>query len=852
MFRATLKSLLSRKIRLVLSGMAVVLGVAFVSGAFILTDSLGKRFESLFETLNADVAVVAQARTDDTAPRGDAAQLTQTTLDKMAAVDGVDKAHGDVSAMGIIPFDEAGEPIRTAGPPQLGVGFGAGDDQDLGLLRLSSGEAPEGPGEVALTKFTAERGKLAVGDRIQVFVPREKKSVDVTVSGLLVYSGDRPSLAGETIVAFETEVAQRYFYGAPGRFSKISVSARDNVSETALMERVAPLLPTGFEAKTGTELAESQASEIKEGLGFFSTFLLVFAAIALFVGAFIIFNTFTMLVAQRTRELALFRAMGASRGQVNRSVLFEAVVVGLIGSTIGLALGFGIAFLLQLGLNALGTELPGGALLLKPRTVVAAFVVGVLVTAMAAIVPAVRASRVPPVAAMRDAATPDKSLTVPTLVGSAVAALGVVAIGIALSGIGDATLPVLGVGVLLTFLGVAGLSPLLSKPVVSGFGRVLSWGTPSRLGRRNAGRNPRRTAVTAAALMIGLALVSAVSVLGASLKASVEEVIEGSLGADVIVTNTAFAEPSGQTGFDPAVLDRVRGIDGVQDTVAIHVALGTVAGSKDEFLAAADTAAAQKVFGLTAKEGSLDGLGERELVTDEDQAKDKGWTVGSTIPVTLPKGGKQTFTVAGIYTKSETVSGIVLPLSQVKNFDGELAYQGFVTLRDGTDGEALTKQISDLMKPYPAVAVTDRSGFIEQQTRQVDQIVGILTVLLVLAVLIALLGIVNTLALSVIERTRELGMLRAVGLSRTQTKRMVRTEAVIIAVFGAVLGLILGTALGAAVAYALRDEGVTSIAFPWVNMIAFLLFAVVAGVVAAWWPALRASRLNVLQAIATE
>jgi len=852
MLRATLKSLLSRKLRLVLSGMAVVLGVAFVSGAFILTDSLGKRFDALFETLNADVAVVAQPRTDEDAPQGDAARLTQATLDAMAGVAGVDKAYGDVSATGIIPFDERGEAIRTAGPPQLGVGFDEDDDQDLGLLRLSSGEAPQGPGEVALTEFTAERGKLAVGDRIQVFVPREKKSLEVTVSGLLVYSGDRPSLAGETIVAFDTEVAQRYFYGAPGRYSTISVSAEDGVSETALRDRIAPLLPAGFEARTGTELAEAQASEIKEGLGFFSTFLLVFAAIALFVGAFIIFNTFTMLVAQRTRELALFRAMGASRGQVNRSVLLEAVIVGLIGSTLGLALGFGIAFLLQLGLDALGTELPGGALLLLPRTVLAAFVVGVVVTAVAAVVPAVRASRVPPVAAMRDAATPDKSLTVPTLVGSVVAAAGVAAVGVALTGIGDATLPVLGVGVLLTFLGVAGLSPLLSRPVVGGVGRLLSWGTPSRLGRRNAGRNPRRTAVTSAALMIGLALVSAVSVLGASLKESVEEVINGSVGADVIMTTQAFEAPSGQSGFDPAVLDRVRELDGVEAATAIHVALAAVDGKEDQFVVAADTAAAGRLFGLKGKEGEVTGLDTRELAVDENLAKDEGWTVGTSVPVTLPKGGRQSFTVAGIYEENAAVSGVIVPLTQVPNFDGELANQGFVTLRPGADAEALTRQISELLKPYPAVSVADRSDFIRQQTGQVDQIVGILTVLLVLAVLIALLGIVNTLALSVIERTRELGMLRAVGLSRTQTKRMVRTEAVIIAVFGAVLGLVLGTGLGAAVAYALREEGVTSIAFPWVTMTAFLLFAVVAGIVAAWWPALRASRLDVLKAIATE
>ncbi|MGH3743098.1 MAG: FtsX-like permease family protein, partial [Micromonosporaceae bacterium] len=416
---------------------------------------------------------------------------------------------------------------------------------------------------------------------------------------------------------------------------------------------------------------------------------------------------------------------------------------------------------------------------------------------------------------------------------------------------GSATLPVLGAGVFGVFIGVALLSPLLTRPVAGLVGGLLSWGAASRLGRRNALRDPRRTAVTAAALMIGVTLVSAVSTLGASFKATTEDLFNDQRGADVMISTYTQGAPSGQTGFDPDKLQDVREIDGVSKAVAVRAAAGPIDG-RQGFLGALDVSDARDVLALETKRGEVRDLDHDEALVTDRIAKDRGWKVGDEVPVQPPKGPERSYTIVGTY-HSPLMSGMLLPESAAKNFDGPLAFYGAVKLAPGADSARVANQVEKIMADYPLVAVADRSQIVDQVNSQIDIALNIFTVLLVLAVVIAFLGIVNTLLLSIYERTRELGMLRAIGMARKQVKRMIRVESVIMAVFGCVLGIGLGLALGAAVTTALiNQEQMTAFALPGADLAGFVAVAVVAGVVAAWWPAFRASRLNVLEAIAYE
>ncbi|MBX6722624.1 MAG: ABC transporter permease, partial [Dactylosporangium sp.] len=527
MLRASLKGLFSRKLRLTLAVVAIVLGVSFLSGAFVLTDSLGARFERLFSSINQNVdvqvALTEDAQDEDPQPR-----LTQQQLDRMAAVSGVSAVEPDVSAVGVVPFDlRDGKPMTTSGAPQLGIGT-TGERTSLSLLEIKQGRWPSTATEVALSRYTADQVHAKVGDRLKVYLPRVNEAREFTVVGIAAYSGDRDSLAGETVVAFTQDEAQRIFYGQTGLYSGVSFAAAPGVSQEQLRDRIAPLAPDGFVAKTGEQANKDQANEIQEGLSQLSTYFFgPFAIIALIVGTFLIFNTFNIVVAQRTRELALFRAMGASWGQVTGSVLVEAVLVGVVGATLGLLGGIGLGVGGSALLTALiDAQLPGAGLQVGATPVVLAYVVGVLVTVIAAFVPAVRASAVPPLAAMRDVARPDKPLRMLSIIGAAFAVPGAVLLGTALNGLGSFTLPGLLIGVGLIFLGVALLSPLLTRPLAGLIGRALSWGVSGKLGVRNALRNPRRTAVTSAALMIGVTLVSAASVIGTSFSTTIHQTVD--------------------------------------------------------------------------------------------------------------------------------------------------------------------------------------------------------------------------------------------------------------------------------------------------------------------------------------
>jgi putative ABC transport system permease protein len=578
--------------------------------------------------------------------------------------------------------------------------------------------------------------------------------------------------------------------------------------------------------------------------------------VALLVGVFLIFNTFNILVAQRASELALFRAMGASWGQVTGSVLIEAVLVGVVGSTLGLLAGIGLGLAGSAALTALiGAQLPGAGITVSATPVILAYVVGILVTVVSAFVPAIRASAVPPLAAMREVNRPDKPLRVLTIVGLVFAVPGLALLLLGL--IGSSFTPLL-FGAVLAFLGVVILSPLLTKPLAGLIGKAVGWGMSGRLGVRNALRNPRRTAVTAAALMIGVTLVSAASVLGESFTRTIDQTINASVGAEVIVQTNTTAGPPGEVGFPDRATEQMRQVPGVAEVVPLYISLeARVDGGAPPFggtFSTDDMAVTRDMFSMKTIEGDLRTLGPGEFVTDENTFKSRGWEVGQSVPIQLDKGGEQQYRLVGVYESTPIwTDTLILPKDAVASFAGPLALQGYVSLRDGANPDTVVGDIERVMADYPLVTVGDRSALLDQFNSFIDIALGIIYVLLGVAILIALLGILNTLLLSIFERTRELGLLRAVGLNRRGVMRMVGTESVVMAVFGCLLGIIVGVGLGAALSSALIDRDfLTVVAIPWVSLIVFVVVAMIAGVLAALWPAWRAARLNVLQAIAYE
>ncbi|MDX6287220.1 MAG: putative transport system permease protein [Frankiales bacterium] len=834
MLHATLRSLLARKLRLVLSGIAIILGVATVAGSFVLTDTIGKVFDDIFSKGLEKTAVVVRGEKTDVSDQRSTVPASLVTAVK--AVPGVEAAFGGVTGYAQL-VDKKGKtyPYHN-GPPAIGFSFDS--DTRIAGEQIRQGRPPAGPDEIVIDQFTAKKLHYVVGDRVPVLSLHPRKTY--TIVGIFT-SGDNENTGGASLVAFDPTTAQAVL-GRPGEVDQIFIGGASGVSDTELRSRVATVLPKGVEAVTGKQQASDQADEIKQGLTFFLTFLLIFAGISLFVGAFIIFNTFSMLVAQRVRELALMRAIGASRRQVVNAVLVEAVVIGFIASTIGL----GVGVLLAIGLRALldafgGGGLPNGSLVIAPRTIITSYAVGVLVTAVAALVPARRAARIPPMAALRDAALPDPSLRRSTITGSLLLVLGVLALVPGLQG----NFPLLGVGAIFVFLGVAGLSPLLARPVV----RLLSWPfqrkVPGRLGRRNAMRNPRRTSTTAGALMIGLALVSAVSVLGASLKTSIGHVIDRAFAADFVVQSKSF-----DGGVPPAVGNALEKKSEFAQVDRLAFGPAKVGGNKT-FLTALPNRAIGVTVALARVSGDLR-LGPGQLLVDKSTAKSHSWKVGQQLTVVYERGSPHQLTLAGTYKDNGLAGPYLVDEGERTNFLQRLDGVLLVKTAPGVSPDAARAALTDVVKDYPNDEVKNRKEFIGQTVDSINGLLAFITALLILSVLIAVIGIINTLALSVIERTRELGLLRAVGLSRRQTRSMIRTEAIVVALFGAVLGLVVGTALGVAITKALADQGVDSLTFPWVRMIVFVVVAALAGILAAILPARRASRLNVLDAIATE
>jgi putative ABC transport system permease protein len=846
MRKATLKGLLAHKLRLALTALSVVLGVAFVAGTFVLTDTINHTFDNLFSEVTAGVDVSVRARSGFGEGGGLDAQrdtVPESLVSTIERVDGVRAAEGSVGGFALM-VDQKGEAIQTGEAPTLG--FNWTRTAELSPLRLREGRPAERDGEVVVDVGTAKRHDLAVGQTIKVIF--RTGTGEYTIVGLTGF-GKADNLAGASIAAFDLRTAQRVF-GKPGAFDTIDAVGEEGVPTGDLRRQIAAVLPPNAEVVTAEQVAKESASSIKDALSFFGTALLVFAAVSLIVGSFTIFNTFSILVAQRTRELALLRALGASSRQVLGSVLAEAAIVGLVSSAVGLGLGVLFAVGLQGLLSAFGLDLPTTTLQFLPRTVIASFVVGMGATLVASVLPARRAARVPPMAALRaDYEVPAGSLRTRIVVGAAVAGLGLVALLGGLFGDLDNGLPLVGLGALLTFVGVAILSPLVARPLAGVIGAPLArvMKMSGKLGRQNAMRNPRRTAAAAAALMIGLGLVGTVSVLASSVKKSTTEVFDRSLIADFAISTQQFT-PS----ISPSLAA----------DLARRPELGAVTEvSQGEWRLERST---KQVYGATAESlnqtlnveivsGDYASLVRGNLLVSEEEAEDKNWSVGDVVPMTFAKTGTREMRIGAIYGRNELLGGYTMSLDAFDaNFADRLDFVVLTEVAPGVSHEAARRAMEDVAADYPNVEVRDQAEVKADQRQQINSLLGLVTALLALAIVIALFGIVNTLALSVFERTRELGLLRAVGMSRRQVRSMVRAESVITSVIGALLGLAVGVFFGFAVVRALSSEGIGSVVVPFGQLVTYVVLAALAGTLAAIWPARRAARLDVLSAISYE
>lgn len=844
MIRAALKSLLGRKLRLVMSTFAIVLGVAFVVGSLIFSDTLNRSFTALFASTVGDVVVRPVGGTTVTGEPS-SRTIPAPVLESLRSVPGAARVDGNVSAVGAYVVGTDNKVVGGFGPPALGGNWtGAPAGHGLEGLAVVDGHPPLGPAQVVLDEKTAERGGYEIGDRVRMITAGR-----LTLAPRLVGVADFPeggSLNGATLALFNTPTAQRLFLDGQDTFNDVWVTAADGVSQADLRDRVDAALPETYEVLTGDDAADESASDLLQAVSFLTTFLLIFAGIALVVGAFLIVNTFSILVAQRSRELALLRALGASRRQVTGSVLLEAFVLGLLGSTAGLGLGYLLAMAIRTLFAQFGLDLSGQALVFAPRTVLAAYAVGIVVTMAAAWLPARRTGRIAPVQALRDeVALPESSMRRRLLVGLALIAAGLAALGSGLfAGVAHAGWYV-GAGVLAVLLGVSAASPVISRPfllaVRAAYARA--FGSIGNLAGQNSLRHPRRTTATASALMIGLTLACTMSIVGDSAKASVDRSVAENFVGDYIVSNVFGG------AFPTGIAARMERVDGVADVVRERYGFGTLDGG-DQGVAATDPGDTT-ALGLTLTAGAADDLVAGTVFLAEDWAADHGYGLGDTVTLEMPTGTKS-WRVAGLFEDNPVVFFPVLTTLGTLAEAGIPARDNALIVFTQPGATGVQDRLDRVVERLPIVTVKDEAGFAEEQRGPIDQLVMMIYALLGLALVIAVLGIVNTLVLSVIERTHEVGLLRAIGVSRRQLRWMITLESVVIAVLGATLGLVLGVGFGVALMYALRDQGLEVISVPYAQLGLFLVLAMVIGVLAAVLPARRAARLDVLRAIATE
>ena len=849
MFKAAIKNLLGHKLRMFLTGFSIILGVSFVAGTYIFTDSIGNTFNNLFSDVFSGTDLTVRPKQADF---GQAAKsFPSSVLDNVKAVDGVSVASPGVSGSAQL-LDRDGKPIGGQGPPTLGFSWGTEPGLNP-LIIADGGRAPNTAGEVVIDKATATANNFAVGDKINIIL--QGPASEYTIVGIATF-GSSDGLAGATISAFELGEAQRVFGFGDGSYAEINIKAETNVSPEELKSRVDEILPPELESITGQEQSNEQIGEINEGLGFINTALLAFAGVSIFVGSFIIQNTFRITVAQRSKELALLRAIGATKAQVVRLVIYEATIIAILASTVGIFLGLLVANGVRALMNSIGFGLPDGTLRIEPRTVMVCLGVGLVVTLVSAIIPAIKASRVSPVEAMREneaSASNRKSLFKRGILGAIVSLVGVASLIIGLNSDIEKPIYAVGFGVVLMFIGVSIIAPLLSAPLAT----IIGWpmmkfkGVSAGLARDNAKRTPQRTASTAAALMIGVSLVALLSIIATTFKAQIDLLLEDSFPADLTVQSTNIGEfGPGSAGFSVKASETLKATPELTQVTALHYQFeGAKIDDGVVFIIGVDTEYFNDVVKIGPSENAFENLSSGGIIVHKPVADENGWSIGQDIDVEFALTGKNPIKIVGTFSEPFDSDFIISTKTYLANFDNDDVTLVAANVRDGievSDGKLAAQKA---LSGFPQILVQDQEDLRKSITTQIDQILALFWGLLGFAIIIAVLGITNTLMLSISERTKEIGMLRAIGMTRKQVRQMIRYESVIIALFGAILGVVMGTFFAWAVLRALASEGITGFVVPFGQIALYFFLAVIAGILAAAWPARKASRMDILKAI---
>ena len=859
MFVLAVKMTLARKGRLVLTSLAVILGTAFLSGTFVFRDTINQTFDRLFADVFRDVNAYVRSTTFLELDFGgeQRAATPVSVLDTVRGVEGVTSATGDIQAFARV-IGKDGEPLGSEGngPPTFG---GIASSDSAGLWSITEGRLPVGSNEVVLDKATADNGEFVVGDNVRVVAVRGTR--EFSLVGIASY-GDISSPGGATFALFDQPTASEFLL-QPGFVDAILVEGDDSVSDEVLAQRINAALSADLklETLTGAEITAEVQGQIKDVLNIFSTFLIVFSYIALGIGSFVIYNVFSITAAQRLRENALLRAIGASRRQVSRALLVESTAMGVVGSVIGFGIGILLSQLLSALLKATGFEVPTQGLAISTSAFVNTFVAGVLVTVLAAWLPARRAGRVPPLAALRDTALDSAgNITRRVIVGLIIVALGGVGL---VSAMRDAPIQILGLGVLGVFTGILVLGPAIARPVALTLGIPVAKlrGVSGAMARQNAARNPKRTSRTAAPVLLGVALVTAFTALAASIRSEIRDTFGDAFSGDIALT----VDARGFGGIPLTITDQIAGLPGVAQATGVgftSVRLSdpneppaltqASASQRGVFVQTINPASITGLFDLGVTEGNLSSLGKDGIFVTASRAAEKSWEIGTRLQVTRVDGVVIDAEIRGFVSGDTSFANYVASREMFADSPTPI-FDSFVYIKvaEGSVISEVQARVAAISSDAGIGTLLSKEQFIDDQAAQINQILALIYGLLGLSIIIAIVGIVITLLLSVFERRREIGLLRAVGMTKSQVRTTVRWESVITSLLGAVSGVVLGVVMGVVVVAALDDEGGIAFRLPINETLSIVFISFLLGVLAAVYPAWRATRVNVVEAIAT-